>query len=147
MLLMKSGERKQRRGWGPAKCLPVNARTAIIPSVKVERQPAEPAMVNFGMEEALRGLLAAADIAPPPPLYEANQGYLGAAPGGIDAKYAWTVAGGKGTNAWATAPCSEPAMARASSTPPRSVATPAPRRSSPARPPALRAWRSPTAAR
>jgi serine protease len=60
--------------------------------------PPEPAMVNFGMDEALRSLLAAADIPPTTPLYEANQGYLNAAPGGIDAKYAWTVAGGKGLN-------------------------------------------------
>ena len=29
--------------------------------------------------------------------YESRQGYLDAAPGGIDARYAWTVAGGKGT--------------------------------------------------
>jgi serine protease len=60
--------------------------------------PAEPAMVNFGMDEAVRSLLAAADISPTTPLYEANQGYLNVAPGGIDAKYAWTVAGGRGLN-------------------------------------------------
>ncbi len=60
--------------------------------------PAEPAVLNFGMDEAVRSLLAAADIAPTTPLYEANQGYLNAAPGGIDAKYAWTVSGGKGLN-------------------------------------------------
>jgi serine protease len=56
----------------------------------------EPAMVNFGMEPALRGLLAAADIAPTTPLYEGNQGYLNAAPSGVDARYAWGVAGGNG---------------------------------------------------
>jgi hypothetical protein len=60
--------------------------------------PAQPAMVNFGMDEAVRSLLAAADIAPTTPLYESNQGYLNAAPGGIDARYAWTVTGGKGLN-------------------------------------------------
>ncbi|PTL76642.1 S8 family peptidase [Vitiosangium sp. GDMCC 1.1324] len=60
--------------------------------------PAEPAMVNFGMDVALRSLLAAADIAPTTPLYESNQGYLAAAPGGVDAKYAWTVTGGAGLN-------------------------------------------------
>jgi len=51
--------------------------------------PAEPAMVGFGM-------LAAADIAPTTPLYEGNQGYLNAAPLGVDARYAWTVPGGTG---------------------------------------------------
>ncbi|RKH49289.1 peptidase S8 [Corallococcus sp. AB049A] len=58
--------------------------------------PAEPAMVNFGMEPVLRSLLAAADIAPTTPLYEGNQGYLNAAPSGVDARYAWGVAGGNG---------------------------------------------------
>lgn len=37
-----------------------------------------------------------ADIAPPTPSYEANQGYLNAAPGGIDARFAWTQNGGRG---------------------------------------------------
>ncbi|MCY1081847.1 S8 family peptidase [Archangium lansingense] len=60
--------------------------------------PPEPAMVNFAMDAALRTMLAASDIAPTTPLYESNQGYLNAAPGGIDAKYAWTVTGGKGLN-------------------------------------------------
>lgn len=60
--------------------------------------PPEPAMVNFAMDAALRTLLAASDIPPTTPLYESNQGYLNAAPGGIDAKYAWTLAGGKGLN-------------------------------------------------
>jgi hypothetical protein len=60
--------------------------------------PSEPAMVNFGMDAALRALLAASDISPTTPLYESSQGYLNAAPGGIDAKYAWTVTGGKGLN-------------------------------------------------
>ena len=58
--------------------------------------PAEPAMVGFGMNETLRGVLAAADIAPTTPLYEGNQGYLNAAPTGVDARYAWTVPGGNG---------------------------------------------------
>ncbi|HYO59388.1 S8 family peptidase [Archangium sp.] len=60
--------------------------------------PPEPAMVNFGMDVALRSVLAAVDIAPTTLLYEASQGYLNAAPGGIDARYAWTVGGGKGLN-------------------------------------------------
>lgn len=37
-----------------------------------------------------------ADIPPTTPNYEANQGYLDAAPTGIDARYAWTVPGGNG---------------------------------------------------
>lgn len=38
----------------------------------------------------------AADIAPATPNYAANQGYLDAAPTGIDARYAWTFPGGRG---------------------------------------------------
>jgi hypothetical protein len=56
----------------------------------------EPAMVNFGMDPVLRSLLAAADIAPTTPLYEGNQGYLNAAPSGIDARFAWGIPGGSG---------------------------------------------------
>ncbi|MFP2927545.1 S8 family peptidase, partial [Pyxidicoccus sp. 3LG] len=56
----------------------------------------EPAMVDFGMSEAVRGLLAAVDLPPATPLYESRQGYLNAAPTGIDARYAWTVSGGTG---------------------------------------------------
>jgi len=76
------------------------ARLNALEGVEVAyaEPPPEPAMVNFGMDAAVRSLLAAADIAPTTPLYEANQGYLNTAPGGIDAKYAWTVGGGKGLN-------------------------------------------------
>ena len=56
----------------------------------------EPAMVDFGMSAAVRSLLAAADLPPTTPLYESRQGYLNAAPSGIDARYAWTVTGGAG---------------------------------------------------
>jgi serine protease len=42
---------------------------------------------------------AAADIPPTTPLFESQQGYLDpASAGGIDARYAWTIAGGKGQN-------------------------------------------------
>ncbi|QRN94395.1 S8 family serine peptidase [Archangium violaceum] len=64
--------------------------------VAYAQPPAEPAMVNFGLDEAVRGVLAAADISPTTPLYESQQGYLNAAPAGIDARFAWTMAGGKG---------------------------------------------------
>jgi serine protease len=73
-------------------------RLNALDSVEVayaEPRP-EPAMVNFGMDAALRTLLAAADLPPTTPLYENNQGYLNPAPTGIDARYAWTVAGGAG---------------------------------------------------
>lgn len=39
---------------------------------------------------------AAVDIPPATPNYEGNQGYLEAAPLGIDARYAWTLPGGRG---------------------------------------------------
>lgn len=40
----------------------------------------------------------AIDIAPPTPDFEGGQGYLDSAPGGVDAYYAWTVAGGNGSS-------------------------------------------------
>jgi serine protease len=42
---------------------------------------------------------APADIPPTTPSVEASQGYLDPAPGGIDARYAWTVPGGRGAGA------------------------------------------------
>jgi hypothetical protein len=75
-------------------------RLNALDSVEVayaEPRP-EPAMVDFGMSAAVRTLLAAADLPPATPLYESRQGYLNAAPSGIDARYAWTVAGGAGAN-------------------------------------------------
>ncbi|WP_164012850.1 S8 family serine peptidase [Pyxidicoccus trucidator] len=76
----------------------VVAALNALDSVEVAyaQPPPEPAMVNFGMDAALRGLLAAADIAPATPFYEGNQGYLNAAPGGVDARYAWGIPGGNG---------------------------------------------------
>ncbi|MFP2932935.1 S8 family serine peptidase, partial [Pyxidicoccus sp. 3LG] len=59
--------------------------------------PVEDASVNAGLSAAVQSLLAAADIPPTTPLYTTNQGYLNAAPGGIDARYGWTVTGGTGT--------------------------------------------------
>jgi Subtilase family/Repeat of unknown function (DUF5648) len=42
---------------------------------------------------------ARADAAPPAtPDFTSRQGYLGAAPGGVDARYAWTLPGGRGAN-------------------------------------------------
>ena len=53
------------------------------------KPPAEPAVYN--------DMAPAAEDAPPTsPDFTARQGYLDAAPGGIDARYGWTVAGGSG---------------------------------------------------
>lgn len=55
------------------------------------KPPAEPAVATLND--------MAPDAGEPPaatPSFEARQGYLDAAPGGIDARYAWTVAGGRG---------------------------------------------------
>ncbi len=55
------------------------------------KPPAEPAATTLND--------MAPDAGEPPaatPSFEARQGYLDAAPGGIDARYAWTVAGGRG---------------------------------------------------
>jgi Subtilase family len=57
--------------------------------------PAEPAEL---MDEALNQMTPAAEDAPPAsPDFTSRQGYLNRAPGGIDARYAWTVPGGRGT--------------------------------------------------
>ena len=53
---------------------------------------------------------ARADISPPTPTFESQQGYLNAAPQGVDARYAWALPGGAGNamkfidveNAWRT---------------------------------------------
>ena len=55
------------------------------------KPPAEPAVASLND--------MAPDAGEPPaatPSFEARQGYLDAAPGGIDARFAWTVAGGRG---------------------------------------------------
>ncbi|QRN98396.1 S8 family serine peptidase [Archangium violaceum] len=72
-------------------------RLNALDSVEVAyaEPPAEPAMVGFGSLLA-SGLLAAADIPPATASYESRQGYLEAAPSGVDARYSWTVPGGKG---------------------------------------------------
>ncbi|QRK12436.1 S8 family serine peptidase [Archangium violaceum] len=59
--------------------------------------PAEPAVVGAGLDTVVSSLLAASDLPPTTPLYESRQGYLDAAPRGIDARYAWTVLGGSGS--------------------------------------------------
>ena len=47
--------------------------------------------------ESLNDMIAAAEEAPPAtPNFIARQGYLDAAPEGIDARYAWTMSGGRG---------------------------------------------------
>ncbi|WP_407519798.1 S8 family peptidase [Methylobacterium oryzisoli] len=55
--------------------------------------------VPFDEGEDLNVMAASPEPAPPiTPDFTARQGYLGPAPGGIDALYAWTLAGGRGTN-------------------------------------------------
>ncbi|WP_081865874.1 S8 family serine peptidase [Blastococcus sp. URHD0036] len=55
------------------------------------KPPAEPATAP------INDMSPSAGEAPPAtPSFEGRQGYLDAAPGGIDARYAWTVAGGRG---------------------------------------------------
>lgn len=58
--------------------------------------PAEPPV--FGGDADAAGTAPAASSQPPAatPDFSAQQGYLEAAPGGIDARYAWTVPGGTG---------------------------------------------------
>ena len=53
------------------------------------KPPAEPAVLNDMAP-------AAGDAPPVTPTFTARQGYLEAAPGGVDARYAWTRAGGGG---------------------------------------------------
>jgi hypothetical protein len=58
--------------------------------------PAEPAEVMDG--EVINSMSPAAEDAPArSPDFTSRQGYLNQAPGGIDARYAWTVPGGRGT--------------------------------------------------
>lgn len=57
--------------------------------------PAEPAEVMNG--ELLNRMTPAPEDAPPAsPDFTSRQGYLNRAPGGIDARYAWTLPGGRG---------------------------------------------------
>lgn len=78
------------------KALVASLNTLESVEVAYAQPPAEPAMVNFGMDDTLRGLLAAAELPLVTPLYEGNQGYLNVAPFGIDARYAWSVQGARG---------------------------------------------------
>lgn len=53
-----------------------------------------------GAEAGINDMAPTGPDAPPAsPDFTARQGYLGAAPGGIDARYAWTVPGGRGGGA------------------------------------------------
>jgi hypothetical protein len=65
-----------------------------------EMEPIEAAYVKPGAEPAqINDMAPAASDAPPvTPSFESSQGYLNAAPGGIDARFAWTRPGGTGAN-------------------------------------------------
>lgn len=59
--------------------------------------PVEPAQVTEEAVEVLNDMLPSAEEAPPAtPDFTSRQGYLNAAAGGIDARYAWTLPGGGG---------------------------------------------------
>lgn len=83
-------------------------REALIASKAVEaayvKPPAYPAAVRaesmvFSEEGNINDMVAAANEAPPAtPDFTSRQGYLGPAPAGIDAQYAWTLPGGRGRN-------------------------------------------------
>ncbi|WNG20722.1 S8 family peptidase [Cystobacter fuscus] len=67
-----------------------------LPSVETAyaEPPAEPASVPWS--SMLTALQGATDLAPVTPQFDGEQGYLQAAPLGVDAVYAWTVNGGTG---------------------------------------------------
>lgn len=78
--------------------LPTMAGAYVTPAP----QPAAGATLEaipFEEGDDLNVMAASPEPAPPvTPDFTARQGYLGPAPGGIDALYAWTLAGGRGTN-------------------------------------------------
>ena len=58
------------------------------------KPPSEPAQLK------LNDMTPRAESPPATPDFTARQGYLDAAPGGIDARYAWTLAGGVQAGDW-----------------------------------------------
>jgi hypothetical protein len=63
------------------------------------KPPSELPEAPQGAVEMLNDMLPLAEEAPPAtPDFTARQGYLDAAPGGIDARYAWTLSGGRGAD-------------------------------------------------
>jgi subtilisin family serine protease len=68
-----------------------------LPSVETAyAEPlAEPAAVS--LQQMVSAALGAADLAPATPQFQGEQGYLQTAPLGVDALYAWTIAGGNGS--------------------------------------------------
>jgi hypothetical protein len=64
------------------------AKAQAAPRAKVVTEKAEPL--------ALNDMRPRADEAPVTADFTSRQGYLGAAPAGVDAQYAWTVPGGRG---------------------------------------------------
>jgi serine protease len=73
------------------------AELDALPSVETAyAEPlAEPAAVS--LPQLVTSVLGAVDLAPTTPQFQGEQGYLQAAPLGVDALYAWTVAGGNGS--------------------------------------------------
>lgn len=71
-------------------------RQPVIESAYV-KPPAQPPMAPDNPSEMINDMLPLTEEAPPvTPDYTSRQGYLDAAPAGIDARYAWTQRGGTG---------------------------------------------------
>lgn len=67
--------------------------------VKPEASPAVTAELDVETEEELLNRMAPSELEPAAtPDFTTRQGYLDIAPGGVDARFAWTRAGGRGTN-------------------------------------------------
>lgn len=80
--------------------LAAELRASELVDAAYVKPPAEPAtlVVDEVVVEGINDMAPDAGDAPPvTPDFTARQGYLDAAPGGIDARYAWGVAGGGGT--------------------------------------------------
>lgn len=80
-----------------------SSRRGTRPAKKAVAARAQSARAEAPYEEASTDGLGVNDMQPLPmdsppvsPSFETRQGYLGAAPGGIDARHAWTVSGGRG---------------------------------------------------
>src|SRR5215210_1277701 len=62
------------------------------------KPPGEPPTTTLETAEAINDMLPEPGDAPPAtPDYVAREGYLGVAPAGVDARFAWSIYGGRGT--------------------------------------------------
>ncbi|MGB8940146.1 MAG: serine protease, partial [Streptomyces sp.] len=70
------------------------AAALAVPDVVPKKKGEETEEAAYPLLNDMRPL--GADAPPVTPDFTARQGYLDAAPGGVDARYAWTLAGGRG---------------------------------------------------